>query len=75
MTYIWVLLADYMFVLLVLFEQKIVISQIHIYSNIGRDINSLSFVVVSDLHSFGKNNKDLLKILEQKPEFVIIAGI
>lgn len=80
MTYIWVLLSlIIIFVLWSYFEQKIlVISKYTVHSElIGRDINGLSFVVVSDLHntSFGKNNKRLIKkILEQKPEFVIIAG-
>lgn len=56
----------------------IVIKEYHIRSKaIEADLQDLSFVVISDLHnkSYSKNNKNLLrKILDEKPNFVIIAG-
>lgn len=80
MTYIWII-TIFLFVLILwsLLEQQIlVIKRYNIYSNtLGKDIDSLSFVVLSDLHnkSIGRGNKRLFnKIIEDRPDFVIIAG-
>ncbi len=80
MTYIWIIVG-----LLIIFifwsflEQRMIVkTKYFIHSDkLGDDIHNLSFVVLADLHNkgFGKNYKKLIKrILEQKPDFVIIAG-
>lgn len=80
MTIIWILLA--LLLVLILWtqlEQRILTSKKYtIESNtVGKDLHGLSFLLLSDIHnkSFGKNNRRLIKrIIEQKPDFVIIAG-
>lgn len=80
MTYIWIILGLLLlFILWSLLERKMIVNTkytIHSKS-LGKDLYDLAFVVIADLHnvSFGKNNKRLIKkILELKPDFVIIAG-
>lgn len=80
MTYIWIIVGLLLiFILWSFLEQRMIVnSKYIIHSNkLGDDIHNLSFVVLADLHNktFGKNYKKLIKrILEQKPDFVIIAG-
>ncbi|TAH72831.1 MAG: hypothetical protein EWM47_03090 [Anaerolineaceae bacterium] len=80
MIYIWVIIGLILFAILWSFleHRRIVKSKYIICSNkLSKDIHGLSFVVLADLHnrSYSKNNKSLIrKILEQKPDFVIIAG-
>lgn len=67
------------FILWSFLEQKIIVNSSYIIDSqsLGTDNKALTFVVLADLHNkrIGKNNKSLVKkILEQKPDFVIIAG-
>ena len=67
------------FILWSFFEQRMIVNSEYIINSntLGKDIPNLSFIVLADLHNkaFRKNNKKLIKkILEQKPDFVIIAG-
>lgn len=80
MTYIWIVVGLLLIFLLWSFlEQRMIVKSKYIINSdrIGDDIHNLSFIVLADLHnkSFGRKNKKLLnKILEQRPDFVIIAG-
>lgn len=80
MTYIWVFSSLLLiFIIWSLIEEKLIFtSRYNIESQLLLDNqNGLSFVVLADLHNkrFGKNNKVLVKkILEEKPDFIIIAG-
>jgi predicted MPP superfamily phosphohydrolase len=80
MIYIWIIVGlIFIFILWSFLEQRIIINSKYIISSnkLDDDIHNLSFVVLADLHnkSFGKNNRKLIKrILEEKPDFVIIAG-
>lgn len=85
MTYIWILAVLLLLIFIWSFfleQRRLVISEYKIPLNVDFDINradnlGLSFVVLADLHNktIGNNNRRLLKkILEQKPDFVIIAG-
>lgn len=67
------------FILWSILEQRLLVrSEYIIHSDkLGEDIKELSFTVLADLHGkgFGHNNKRLLKkLLEAKPDFIIIAG-
>lgn len=79
-TYIWIIVSlIFVFILWSIIEHRIIVtSRYKITSQVINDNQQeLSFIVLADLHNkgFGKNNKILLqKILEQKPNFVIIAG-
>lgn len=80
MTYIWIIIGlIVIYFLWTIIECRIlVVSRFTIPSKaLGKDVWDLSFVVLADIHnrSFGKNNKRLIKkILEETPDFVIIAG-
>lgn len=80
MTYIWVIAVLLLiFILWSFLEQRMIVNSKYIIHSdkLGEDIHNLSFTVLADLHnkSFGRSNKKLIKkILEQKPDFVIIAG-
>jgi predicted MPP superfamily phosphohydrolase len=80
MTYVWIFVGLLlMFFLWSFLEQKRIVSSKYIIKAraLGKDNKSLSFIVLADIHnkSFGKNNHRLLKkVLEEKPDFVIIAG-
>lgn len=80
MTYIWIFTGLILILILWSFlEQKRIVTSRYIIDSqsLGTNNKVLSFVVLADLHNkrFGKNNHSLLKkILEQKPDFVIIAG-
>lgn len=80
MTYIWIIAGLLLiFFLWSFLEQRMIVNSKYIINSdkLGDEIHNLSFVVLADLHnkSFGGNNKKLVKkILEQKPDFVIIAG-
>lgn len=80
MIYLWIFIGlVLLFILWSFLEQKIIVKSkytIDLQKNNNFNRN-LSFLVLSDIHnkSFGKSNKRLVKkILEQKPDFVIIAG-
>ncbi len=78
MTYIWVFTGlIVLFFLWSFLEQKFITTSKYKINLQGKDKLNLSFVVLADVHnkSFGKNNRRLVKkILEHKPDFVIIAG-
>lgn len=80
MTYVCIILAIVLLALLWSFIEyrMLLVSHYNISSDtMGKDIHNLSFVLLADLHnrSLGKNNKKLIKkILEERPDFVIIAG-
>lgn len=80
MTYLWIAIA--LLSILILWsclEHRMIVNSKYIIKSksLDKDIHGLSFVLLSDLHNshFGKNNEKLLnKIVEQNPDFVIIAG-
>jgi predicted MPP superfamily phosphohydrolase len=80
MTYIWIIVGLLIiFILWTLLEQRMIVNSKYIIHSdkLSDDIDNLSFVVLADIHnkSFGKNYIKLIKrILEEKPDFVIIAG-
>lgn len=80
MTSVWIISGlFFLFILWSCLEQRILVrTKYIIHSNtLGKDVYGLSFLLLSDLHNknFGKDNKRLIKkIIEQKPDFVIIAG-
>ena len=80
MTYIWIIVSlIFIFIFWSFLEQRMIVNSKYFIPSdkLGDDIQNLSFVVLADLHNkgFGKNyNKLIKRILEAKPDFVIIAG-
>lgn len=67
------------FIIWALIEQKhLITTRYRIESaKLPKELNNTSFVVLADLHncSFGKNNKRLIKRIEElSPDFILVAG-
>lgn len=74
-----ILILIFLLILWSLIEHRFIVTKDYLIKSNKLEIDSqnISFVVISDLHnrSYSKKNIKLIqKILEQKPDFVIIAG-